>query len=85
MNIKTTKRKNNSGRPKIYIGNKLFPIKSSLELHKIEALKKSQNKKENEKDLRDYLNFCANFAYTQGSYEKAKEMIYAITADTNKQ
>lgn len=79
-------RKNNCGRPNIDSTKKLVPVKGSIENYKKLALQRHEDKKQNEKELRDFLNFCANFAYELGSYEEATKMIkdYAIKTDTNK-
>ncbi len=87
MKEKENKRRN-CGRPKLNHSEKLGIFKGSLEQFKIDFLKAFDDKKKNEKQIRDFVNFCANFAFTVGSYEKAIQIIreiYEINNSTNKQ
>jgi hypothetical protein len=81
-------KRKNSGRPKLDRKSKLAVIKGSIEQFKIDTLNNFDDKKLNEKQVRDYIKFCANFAYELGSYEKATQIIkeiYEINNSTNKQ
>lgn len=79
-------KRKNSGRPKLNRSDKLVVVKGSIEFFKLEKLKTFDDKKLNEKQVRDYLKFCANFAYNLGSYEKAIDTIksYEINSNTFK-
>jgi hypothetical protein len=83
--MKENKRKN-SGRPKLNRSDKLTVIKGSIEQWKLDFLVTFEDKKLNEKQVRDFIKFCTNFAYNLGSYEKAIDTIksYEINNSTNK-
>ena len=80
-------KRKNSGRPQLDSKVKLACIKGSLEQYKLDKLKAFDDKKLNEKQVRDFIKFCTNFAYTVGSYEKATQIIkqsYEINETTFK-
>jgi len=68
-------KRKNSGRPKLARSEKLSVVKGSIECFKLDSLKAFDDKKLNEKQVRDFIKFCTNFAYNLGSYEKAMNII----------
>jgi len=68
-------KRKNSGRPKLALSEKLAVVKGSIEYFKLDSLKAFDDKKLNEKQVRDFIKFCTNFAYNLGSYEKAMNII----------